>query len=549
MDNFLRSQASAGLSSALTGFTHKMKEEEAMSQARDFGLPYIDLVNFPIDLNVLGMMTVDEARESQSVIFYKDLSDLRVATLNPNNQLLIQKLEELSEKNQISLYIISTVSFDSVLKLYEKVSRKVVQKDDTIRSEVEQLEGLFKSLQDPDIQSRTSITDLVNALFGRAAELGASDIHVEPEAESVKIRFRIDGVLQEVLKLKKELQKGLISRLKISGKLKINVDNLPQDGRLTFYFNDEPLDVRISSIPTAFGESFVMRLLSTKGLAVDITSLGLVGNAWEVVQRQLAKPNGMIITTGPTGSGKTTTLYSFIKELNKPGVKIITIEDPVEYKLEGISQTPIDHNVDFSFAKALRAILRQDPDIVMVGEIRDEETADTAAQAALTGHIVLSTLHTNDAAGAVPRMYNMGVKPYVLAPALNCIIAQRLVRKLCQSCKVKDESVDAALIEKTKKILSTLSPKSGRVVPPEISFSIAKGCSACNNLGYKGRIGIFEVIEVDDVMEDFIQKQPSMVEIKQKAFEAGMVTLLQDGLLKAIEGLTDIKEVFRVAGE
>jgi type II secretory ATPase GspE/PulE/Tfp pilus assembly ATPase PilB-like protein len=266
-----------------------------------------------------------------------------------------------------------------------------------------------------------------------------------------------------------------------------------------------------------------------------------------MIEAQLHKPNGMIITTGPTGSGKTTTLYSFLKELNKPGVKIITLEDPVEYKVEGVQQTPIDHRVDFSFPKALRAVLRQDPDVVMVGEIRDPETAETALQAALTGHIVLSTLHTNDATGAIPRLLTMGVKPFIIAPAMNAIIAQRLVRKLCEFCRQKTE-IDNALLEKVKQHLAEIPKASGYVVPTELVFYTAKGCEKCGGLGYKGRMGIYEVIEITDPMRELILTEPSGLAIKKLAYEQGSLTMVQDGLIKVLEMVTDVEEVFRVAG-
>jgi type II secretory ATPase GspE/PulE/Tfp pilus assembly ATPase PilB-like protein len=292
----------------------------------------------------------------------------------------------------------------------------------------------------------------------------------------------------------------------------------------------------------------VMRLLGVGATNLKLDQLGLIGRAYKVIEHELSKPNGMIITTGPTGSGKTTTLYAFLNELNEPGVKIITLEDPVEYKLEGIQQTPIDYRVDFSFVKGLRAILRQDPDIVMVGEIRDPETAETALQAALTGHIVLSTLHTNDAAGAVPRLITMGVKPFVIAPAVNAIIAQRLVRKLCPSCK-KPATIQAGVIERVEKILQDISKAADVTLPKKLTWYHAEGCQECHGLGYKGRIGIYEVIEVNDTIRTMIMENASGVEIKKQAHGDGTVTMVQDGLLKALEGITDIEEVFRVAGD
>jgi len=289
--------------------------------------------------------------------------------------------------------------------------------------------------------------------------------------------------------------------------------------------------------------------LGSEAVSLKLKELGFRKEAQEIVERIIQKPNGMIITTGPTGSGKTTTLYAFLNELNEPGVKIITLEDPVEYKLEGIVQTPIDHNVDFNFAKGLRAILRQDPDIVMVGEIRDQETAEVATQAALTGHLVLSTLHTNDASGAIPRLLNMGVKPFVIAPALSVVIAQRLVRKLCQACK-KEARLSPMVLEKINYILKQVSKKSGVDVPKTLQFYHSAGCKECGNLGYLGRVGVYEVLEnTEEVQKLILAQTSSMSDFKKAAVLQGMLTMAQDGLLKALEGITDVEEVFRVVGE
>jgi type II secretory ATPase GspE/PulE/Tfp pilus assembly ATPase PilB-like protein len=292
-----------------------------------------------------------------------------------------------------------------------------------------------------------------------------------------------------------------------------------------------------------------MRLLGTGASTLKLKDLGFSKQALEVVARQLQKPNGMVITTGPTGSGKTTSLYAFLNELNEPGVKIITLEDPVEYKLEGIVQTPIDHNHDFDFAKGLRAVLRQDPDIVMVGEIRDQETAEVALQAALTGHLVFSTLHTNDAAGAIPRLLNMGIKPFVAAPALSAVLAQRLVRRLCQNCK-KPAPLSPTVMEKIQYILKQIPKNANQEVPKELLFYHSTGCEQCHNLGYQGRVGIYEVLENTEAIQALILKEnSSMAEFKKVAVSQGMVTMVQDGLLKALQGMTDVEEVFRVAGE
>jgi type II secretory ATPase GspE/PulE/Tfp pilus assembly ATPase PilB-like protein len=370
---------------------------------------------------------------------------------------------------------------------------------------------------------------------------------LEPEQHVLKVRFRIDGVLADYIHITTALQPVIISRIKVFAQLKLNVATEPQDGRLTIYVGSNPVDVRVATLPSAYGEAVVMRLLGVGAVNLKLIDLGFGSRIQTIVERQLAKPNGMIITTGPTGSGKTTTLYAFLNELNEPGVKIITLEDPVEYKLEGIQQTPIDHRVNFNFASGLRAILRQDPDIVMVGEIRDTETAETALQAALTGHVVFSTLHTNDAAGAIPRLLTMGVKPFVIAPALNAIIAQRLVRRLCPECQQVD-TLTPAVEQQVNAILAGLPESIKAELPQPLVFKHAVGCDACHGLGYKGRIGIYEIIEVTDALRTIILDTASTVAMKEQIQKDGFVTMVQDGLLKAAAGITDVAEVFRVAG-
>jgi len=343
----------------------------------------------------------------------------------------------------------------------------------------------------------------------------------------------------------------IISRIKLLAGLKINVEDRPQDGRIGIELDGQTLDIRVSTIPTSYGESVVMRLLKPASIALGFENLGIVGKAKNNLDKEIAKPNGMIITTGPTGSGKTTTLYSIIKKLNDSETKIITLEDPVEYKLAGISQSQIDHSKNYSFADGLRSILRQDPDVIMVGEIRDLETADVAINAALTGHMVISTIHTNSAAGAIPRMLAMGVKPFLLAPALNAIIGQRLIRRLCPKCK-KEIELSSEQKEKVFSTLKNISPNSTEKLTDEqisqLRFFGPGGCSECHNLGYKGRIGIYEIMSMTPDLEKLILTgNVSGYDIEQSAIKDGMVTMLQDGLLKASQGLTSIEEVFEAA--
>ncbi len=551
MSNHFLASTPQELQASLEEVNRKMQEEEAQAKAGSLGLPYIDLHHFPVDLSVLGLFTEEEAGEMGAVPFYKEVNDLRIATTQPHHPLLRQKIAEFEKKkNKVSLYLVSQKSFLQTLKFYSKVLRPKAQADETVRVEKEEdYVSLLKNLQPEEEQVKLNASRLLEIIFGAAMHYKASDIHLEPEEHFLKLRFRVDGALQDILHFKNILHHALTMRIKILSKMKLNVETAAQDGRITFYYLGKPIDVRVSVLPSAYGEEIVMRLLGTGATNLKLKDLGFVGQAKDTVERAIQKPNGMIITTGPTGSGKTTTLYAFLNELNKPGVKIITLEDPVEYKLEGIVQTPIDHTHDFDFAKGLRAILRQDPDIVMVGEIRDQETAETAMQAALTGHMVLSTLHTNDAAGAIPRLLNMGIKPFVAAPALTVAIAQRLVRRLCQNCK-KPAKLSPTVMEKIQSLLKSLPASANINLPTNLVFYHSGGCEQCQHLGYKGRIGIYEVLEnTEEVQQLIFAANASMSAFKKLAISQGMITMAQDGLLKALEGITDVEEVFRVAGE
>ncbi len=540
----------AELESDLEDLNRKMEEEETQAKAASLGLPYVDLHNFPVDLSVLGLFTESEAKNFGAVPFYKELADLRIGATDPEHPELKDKLKELGKKNHVSLYLISRKSFLQTLRFYSKVVRPKAALDDTVRIQDQpDYQKELALLKDEGAQKTKTGSELIAMILGAAVYYKASDIHLEPESHFLKLRFRIDGVLQDMLHLSSEFQRPLFNRIKILSKLKTNLENVPQDGRLTFYYLSKPIDVRVSTLPSAYGEEAVLRLLGNEATGLKLADLGLSEQAREILERHLLKPNGMVITTGPTGSGKTTTLYAFLNQLNQPGVKIITLEDPVEYKLEGIVQTPIDHMYDFDFAKGLRAILRQDPDIVMVGEIRDQETAEVGMQAALTGHLVFSTLHTNDAAGAVPRLLNMGVKPFVIAPALSAVIAQRLVRRLCPYCKVPAK-LSPTVLEKISLLLKYLPKQIPLPKAADLQFFHGAGCEKCHGLGYSGRIGIYEVLENTEAVQKLILAQtPSMASFKKAALEQGMITMVQDGILKALTGITDVEEVFRVAGE
>lgn len=427
-----------------------------------------------------------------------------------------------------------------------------------IRGKVKNISG-FKEKIEANLTKRT--TELIEIVLTGAFYLETSDIHIEPEKEKAKLRIRIDGVLQDVLYIDLKIYQSLVSRIKLLSELKLNVTNRPQDGRFSILIEKISIEIRTSAIPAEYGESLVLRILNPKWV-VTMEELGLRKDLMEIFKNEIKKPNGMIVCTGPTGAGKTTTLYAFLKEISNPEIKIITIEDPIEYHLLGVSQTQVDENKGYDFANGLRGIVRQDPDVILVGEIRDLETAQIAIQAALTGHLVLSTVHTNDAAGTIARLQALGEKPANIAPALDMVIAQRLVRKVCKNC-VEFKGASPQELEKIKKALKNLSQKikiseltpqqlsaltqnKTEVSESEIKIPYAKGCKDCNFTGYRERIGIFEAFVVDDDITNLILTSPSITEVEELAIKKGMVLMYQDGLIKVLKGITTFDELERV---
>ncbi|HEX5429949.1 MAG TPA: GspE/PulE family protein [Patescibacteria group bacterium] len=525
----------------------KFEEEETQRRAKDLKLAYINLYGFPIDAAALALVPKIQAEQLGVVVFYKEGRNLKIGMLEPSSAIATLVSDFKKQSYFMEVYLISDSSFKRAMESYSKVIH-VERKSSEIKLaatgkvQIESLKDLSEKLQG------VSVTEMMEALLSAGLSINASDIHIEPEQQGLKIRFRLDGVLQDVAILPKEQHHQLVSRIKILSKLKLNITNTPQDGSFSLTSGGTHVDIRVSVLPSAYGESIVMRILRQDKGSLKFEDLGITGSASEKLLSEMQKPNGMILTTGPTGSGKTTTLYAILNKLNEPGVKIITIEDPVEYKIDGITQTPVGASTGLTFADALRSILRQDPDIVMVGEMRDLETAETASQAALTGHIVLSTLHTNDAPSAIPRLLDLGVKPFVLAPAVNAIIAQRLVRRLCPHCKTTYEP-NARAVAHVQMILKAIPAAAKVKVPKDLSFYHSPGCPECNGLGYKGRIGVYEIFTVNDAIESLIHKEATTSDVRNQAISDGMLTMAQDGILKTLQGITDIEEVFRVTEE
>ena len=412
-----------------------------------------------------------------------------------------------------------------------------------IRASSRGIKNLSELKEKIEKTSSLKITDLLEVIFGGTADLDASDIHIEPGAEKAKIRLRIDGVLQDVAELDRATYQSVLSRIKLLAKIKMNISDRPQDGRFSILLSsgqktEFPIEVRVSTLPAENGETLVLRVLNPKNL-IGLGDLGLRKDLLNLFRKEIKKPNGMIIVTGPTGSGKTTTLYAFLKEVQKPEIKIITIEDPIEYRLPGVSQTQVKGK-EYDFASGLKSIMRQDPDVILVGEVRDLETVNTALQASLTGHLVFTTLHTNDAAGTIARLISLGANPSNIGPAINLAVAQRLVRKICRKCG----TLRSPSAEELQKIKTGL-----KKVPKNIKIPQIRGCAYCNGMGFKGRVGIFEAFLIDDEMEKFILTSPPISALKEKAIKGGMTTMKEDGLMKVLDGITTLEEVERVAGE
>ncbi len=416
---------------------------------------------------------------------------------------------------------------------------------ESLKQKIKSIEGLRTLLTQG---AQGNVSAFLDILLLATLHLDASDVHLEPERQDTKIRFRIDGILQEAGSLSHQFYRTLLSRLKLASGVKLNVTDRPQDGRFSFVLEGQaPIEARTATLPSEYGESMVLRVLNPQNL-IELSSLGLRPDLLDQFRRIIKRPDGMILASGPTGCGKTTTLYAFLKEIQHPEIKIITIEDPIEYHLEGISQTQVHPEKGYDFATGLQAIMRQDPDVLLVGEMRDKETAEIALQAALTGHLVLSTIHANNATGTVSRLLSLGAKPINAAAALALIISQRLVRRVCPKCS-KSLSARPVEIQKITRELSTIKEILKPRILKNLTLPNAQGCAACNLTGYKGRTGIFESIEVDDEMEQYILTSPSVSALRQFAIGRGMITLYQDGLLKVLEGITTLQELDRVAAQ
>lgn len=537
----------------------KLIDEERLRKlyAYILGIPFVDLQKETVPPDILQMIPEPIAKKYKIVAFEKNGAELKIAMINPED---IQTVDFIRKKTGLRIVtcITSGESIEAILKQYGKSLK--AEFGDMIEKNSNQVSGGETADDLEEIAQGLPIIRIVDTLIKHAILQGASDIHIEPDEKEVRVRYRIDGMLHEAMTLPKQVRDGIIARIKVLSNLKLDEHRIPQDGRFKIEKDNVKMSFRVSVLPIFDGEKIVMRLLdeSSKGLTLEM--MGLTGRALEAIHTEIRKPNGMILVTGPTGSGKTTTLYTIMDILNTADVNISTVEDPVEYRMPRVNQTQIHPKVGLTFAAGLRALLRQDPDIIMVGEIRDNETMEMAIHAAMTGHLVLSTLHTNSAAGTLPRLLDMGAEPFLVASTANVIIAQRLVRKVCHDCRVEYKLNDKEMkalennyeMEKILEVIKKSGVLGGSLKEKDkwkdVKLYKAKGCEQCMD-GYKGRNGIYEVLEIDEEIRKMISERASSADIETKAREKGMLTMIEDGFAKCIQGITTVEEILRVTKE
>lgn len=528
-------------------------DEDVFTQARAsaLGMPYVDIGKIIIPKDVLNIIPESTARGHAIVAYEQTPGLLKVAMADPSDRQIVEFIhKKVDMPVEVALTTLSAIK--ATLNHYqESLEIELQELIENTGQSISGMDDLNKVAEDlPTIK----ITDTI---LRHAIIQGASDIHIEPTEKKVVVRYRIDGILHDMLVLPKNVVAGLVARIKILSKLKIDEHRLPQDGRFKIESPDYQVAFRVSTLPVFDGEKIVMRLLDESGQGLGLDDMGMSPRTLEIFRNNVTKPHGMILVTGPTGSGKTTTLYAAMREINTPEVNISTIEDPIEYRMQRINQTQVQPKIGLTFSNGLRALVRQDPDVIMVGEIRDEETASLAVNAALTGHLVLSTLHTNSAAGALPRLLDMGVEPFLVASTANVLLAQRLVRRLCKDCR-KENNVDKSMLDSLNQsfdidvLLKTLK-REGVVDAKDtwetIKFYTPVGCNKCRE-GYKGRLGIYEILEVTPQIQKMFSEDTTSKALEEKAREEqDMITIIEDGVIKVVQGMTTLEEVMRVAKE
>ncbi|MGA2911517.1 MAG: ATPase, T2SS/T4P/T4SS family [Candidatus Levyibacteriota bacterium] len=545
-DNVKVKSASEGVSEETVVESLNLVPPEKLAQAKAklLGIPFISLEGASFSPQAIGFVPRAVAERFSLMPFAYDdkTKELSVAMSNPVD---LEAVTFVREKTGLTIKTFAASQKDVEMAINQQYRQELVGEVGEALKETENKSAIktVDTTQIAQIIKEAPIAKIVSTILEYAVTSRASDVHIEPQEDRVRVRYRIDGILYDRLSLPKSVQEAVISRIKILSEMKIDEHRTPQDGRFNFKVEDKEVDLRISVLPTAFGEKIVMRLLRKSGGVPTLQELGLTGTSLKNLETAMLRPHGIIIVVGPTGSGKTTTLYSVLEKLNTTRVNIMTLEDPIEYQMSGINQVQINPAVGLTFADGLRAFLRQDPNIILVGEIRDKETTDLAIQAALTGHLVFSTLHTSNAAGALPRLLDLGAESFLLASTMNAVVGQRIVRKICDHCKT-EYVVPAQILDEMKQELDKYYP-----VDKEIKLYKGKGCDQCGNSGYFGRIGIFETLPITEKMASLVLQRADSGAIEKEAIAEGMITMKQDGYIKVLQGITTVEEVLRVAQE
>lgn len=542
----------------LSKLNREAEEREAQRKADKFKLEYLNLALLPIETEALALVPEKEAKEANLATIETKGPNVVLVVFDPSDSGTEAQIKKLEAKNlKPRIFVVSMSSLNRAWDYYKYVAKNtgpLMGRVDIDQNRIAALKEKLSKLE--DVKKEILAFDFRNNPTGQILEIvlaGAlgnrvSDIHLEPEEKNVRLRYRIDGDLRDVMPdLDKQIYHYLVSRIKLLANLKINVGDRAQDGRITIGLGGKDIELRVAIAPSEFGEVIVMRVLDPDAISLTLPQLGFREDDLDIVKIELKRPNGMILNTGPTGSGKTTTLYAFLKFINSPDSKIITIEDPIEYHLEGIEQTQIDPGADYTFANGLKSIMRQDPDMILIGEIRDKETSEIAIQASLTGHLVFSTVHANRASGAIPRLEDLGVKATSIGPAMNLIIAQRLVKKICPDCK-EAVKLDTKLKKSLEKFVAGLPDRVKKSDYKDFNVYKAVGCDKCNGIGYKGRVAIYELLKIDKDLESILVGGGGELEIEELAKKKGMVTMQQDGILKVVQGITTFAEVEKITG-
>ncbi|HCI05344.1 MAG: Tfp pilus assembly protein PilB, type IV pilus assembly protein PilB [Parcubacteria group bacterium GW2011_GWC1_45_9] len=529
-------------------------EDLAQKKADKLKLEYLSMKSLPVNTEALKIIPYQKAKNIRALVFDKKLREFSMAAVDPEQKPVQDLIKEIKKFGKLNVFVVSDLALEKYLENYQLIpkSREAITGEIPLTQKAVQAVGEqpdHKKFLESYFSEDYDVSEIINWLIAYAMFTEASDLHIEPKEKLIVLRYRIDGILYPIAEMPLNIGRKIVDRFKLTSQISLNIRNVPQDGRYTIKMEDASIEVRVSTIPGPEGENIVMRFLNPKTIGLELENLGLREADEQILNREIKKPNGLIIVTGPTGSGKTTTLYACLKRVANQENKVITLEDPIEYRIPLIEQTQVESKEGYTFASGLRAILRQDPDVILVGEIRDQETAEIAMHASLTGHLVFSTIHTNDASGTVPRLLEFKVKPEIISAAMNLVIAQRLVRRLCQTCK-QETKIEPKLKQKISEFLKQEAPlvKNLDELLAKNVFYAPKGCQVCGQKGYKGRVAVFEMILINDEMQNLIHADANEVAIRNLARKSGSLSLMADGMIKVLQGVTDLDELEKVVG-